>query len=89
LFSFAKDALRANQGQAIKGSVLSYYLLIHKNGSGAATRNSSKTSMKHKMLRIEPRLAFIYGVLLAIRVLIFRFQLLKVYVSQALVIFRH
>jgi hypothetical protein len=32
------------------------------------------------MLRIEPRLAFIYGVLLANRVLIFRFQLLAVYV---------
>jgi hypothetical protein len=36
--------------------------------------------MKHKMLRIEPRLAFITGVLLANRVLIFRFQLLAVYV---------
>jgi hypothetical protein len=36
--------------------------------------------MKHKMLRIEPRLAFINGVLLANRVLIFRFQLLAVYV---------
>jgi hypothetical protein len=43
-------------------------LLIHKNGSGAATRNSSETSIKHKMLRIEPRLAFINGVLLANRV---------------------
>jgi hypothetical protein len=32
------------------------------------------------MLRIEPRLAFINGVLLANRVLIFRFQLLAVYV---------
>jgi hypothetical protein len=32
------------------------------------------------MLRIEPRLAFITGVLLANRVLIFRFQLLAVYV---------
>jgi hypothetical protein len=32
------------------------------------------------MLGIEPRLAFIYGVLLANRVLIFRFQLLAVYV---------
>jgi hypothetical protein len=30
------------------------------------------------MLRIEPRLAFINGVLLANRVLIFRFQLLAV-----------
>jgi hypothetical protein len=29
-------------------------LLIHKDGSGAATRNSSETSIKHKMLRIEP-----------------------------------
>jgi hypothetical protein len=38
--------------------------------------------MKHKMLRIEPRLAFITGVLLANRVLIFRFQLLAVYVLQ-------
>jgi hypothetical protein len=37
--------------------------------------------MKHKMLRIEPRLAFINGVLLANRVLIFRFQLLAVYVQ--------
>jgi hypothetical protein len=58
--------------------VLSYK--IHKNGSGAATRNSSETSIKHKMLRIEPRLALINGVLLANRVLIFRFQLLTVYV---------
>jgi hypothetical protein len=73
LFTFAKDALRANQGQSAK-------LLIHKNGSGAATRNSSETSIKHKMLRIEPRLALINGVLLANRVLIFRFQLLTVYV---------
>jgi hypothetical protein len=32
------------------------------------------------MLRIEPRLAFINGVLLENRVLIFRFQLLAVYV---------
>jgi hypothetical protein len=32
------------------------------------------------MLRIEPRLAFINGVLLANRALIFRFQLLAVYV---------
>jgi hypothetical protein len=32
------------------------------------------------MLRIEPRLALIIGVLLANRVLIFRFQLLTVYV---------
>jgi hypothetical protein len=55
LLTFAKDALRANQGQAIKGRVLSYK--IHKNGSAAATRNFSETSMKHKMLRIEPRLA--------------------------------
>jgi hypothetical protein len=36
--------------------------------------------MKHKLLRIEPRLVFINGVLLANRVLIFRFQLLAVYV---------
>jgi hypothetical protein len=36
--------------------------------------------MKHKMLGIEPRLAFIDGVLLANRVLMFRFQLLAVYV---------
>jgi hypothetical protein len=36
--------------------------------------------MKHKMLRIEPRLAFINDVLLANRVFIFRFQLLAVYV---------
>jgi hypothetical protein len=43
-------------------------LLIHKNGSGAATRNYSETSNKHKMLRIEPRLAFINGALLANRV---------------------
>jgi hypothetical protein len=77
LFTFAKDTLRANQGQAIKGSAK---LLMHKNGSGAATRNSSETSIKHKMLRIEPRLAFINGVLLANRALIFRFQLLAVYV---------
>jgi hypothetical protein len=40
----------------------------------------AKTSIKHKMLGIEPRLAFINGVLLANRVLIFRFQLLAVYV---------
>jgi hypothetical protein len=73
LFTFAKDALRANEGQSAK-------LLIHTNGSGAATRNSSETSIKHKMLRIKPRLAFIYGVLLENRVLIFRFQLLAVYV---------
>jgi hypothetical protein len=32
------------------------------------------------MLRIEPRLVFINGVLLANRALIFRFQLLAVYV---------
>jgi hypothetical protein len=32
------------------------------------------------MLRIKPRLAFINGVLLENRVLIFRFQLLAVYV---------
>jgi hypothetical protein len=32
------------------------------------------------MLRIEPRLTFIIGVLLANRALIFRFQLLAVYV---------
>jgi hypothetical protein len=55
-------------------------LLIHKNGSGAATKNSSETSIKHQMLRIEPHLALIIGVLLANRVLIFRFQLLTVYV---------
>jgi hypothetical protein len=36
------------------------------------------------MLRIEPRLAFNNGVLLANRVLIFRFQLLAVYVLQVL-----
>jgi hypothetical protein len=51
-----------------------------KNGSGAATRNSSETSIIHKMIRIEPRLAFINGVLLANRFLIFCFQLLAVYV---------
>jgi hypothetical protein len=33
----------------------------------------AKQALKHKMLGIEPRLAFIYGVLLANRVLIFRF----------------
>jgi hypothetical protein len=65
--------LRANQGQTAT-------LLKHKNGSRAATRNSSETGNKHKMRRIEPRLAFINGVLLANRVLIFRFQLLAVYV---------
>jgi hypothetical protein len=53
---------------------------MHKNGSGAATRNSSETSIKHKMLGIKPRLAFINSVLLENRVLIFRFQLLAVYV---------
>jgi hypothetical protein len=58
LFTFAKDALRANQGQAIKG----------------------ETSIKHTMLRIEPRLAVFNGVLLENQVLIFRFQLLAVYV---------
>jgi hypothetical protein len=47
LFTFAKDALRANQGHSAK-------LLKHKNGSGAAKRNSSETSIKQKMLRIEP-----------------------------------
>jgi hypothetical protein len=67
------ESRASDQGQSAK-------LLIHKNGSGAATRNSSETSIKHKMLRIEPRLAFINVVLLANRVLIFRFQLLAVYV---------
>jgi hypothetical protein len=67
------ESRASDQGQSAK-------LLIHKNGSGAATRNSSETSIKHKMLGIEPCLAFIYGVLLANRVLIFRFQLLAVYV---------
>jgi hypothetical protein len=43
-------------------------LVIHKNGSGAATRNSCETSNKQKMLRIEPRLAFNNSVLLANRV---------------------
>jgi hypothetical protein len=80
LFTFVKDALRANQGQAIKPQGQSSKLLIHKNGSGAATRNSSDTSIKHKMLGIEPRLAFINSVLLANPVLIFCFQLLAVYV---------
>jgi hypothetical protein len=54
-------------------------LVIHKNGSGAAKRNSSETSIKQEMLRMELRLAFINGVLLANRVLIFRSQLLAVY----------
>jgi hypothetical protein len=67
------ESRASDQGQSAK-------LLIHKNVSGAATRNSSETSIKHKMLRIEPRVAFINGVLLANRVLIFRFQLLAVYV---------
>jgi hypothetical protein len=67
------ESRASDQGQSAK-------LLIHKNGSGAATRNSSETSIKHKMLRIEPRLAFINVILLANRVLIFRFQLLSVYV---------
>jgi hypothetical protein len=58
---------------------------MHKNGPGAAKRNSSETSIKHKMLRIESRLAFINGILLANRVLIFRFQLLAVYVLVLLV----
>jgi hypothetical protein len=49
-------------------------------GPGAATRNSIETSIKDKMLRIKPRLVFINAVLLANRVLIFRFQLLAVYV---------
>jgi hypothetical protein len=67
------ESRASDQGQSAK-------LIIHKNGSGAATRNSSETSILHKMLRIEPRIAFIKGVLLANRVLIFCFQLLAVYV---------
>jgi hypothetical protein len=55
-------------------------MLAHDHSPGAATRNSSETSIKHKMLRIKPRLAFINGLLLENRVLIFRFQLLAVYV---------
>jgi hypothetical protein len=70
LFTFALDAVRANQGQTAA-------LLIHNYGSGAAPTKSSKTSIKRKMLTIQPRLAFI---LLANQVLIFRFQLLAVYV---------
>jgi hypothetical protein len=35
---------------------------VHKNGSGAAKRNSSEPSIKQEMLRIEPRLACINGV---------------------------
>jgi hypothetical protein len=67
------ESRASDQGQSAK-------LLIHNNGCGAATRNFSETSIKHKMLRIEPRLAYINVVLLANRVLIFRFQLLAVYV---------
>jgi hypothetical protein len=80
LFTFAKDALRPESESRASDQGQSAKLLIHKNGSGAATRNSSETSIKHKMLRIEPHLAFINGVLLANRVLIFCFQLLAVYV---------
>jgi hypothetical protein len=36
-------------------------LLLHKNSSGAAPKKSSETSMKQKILRIQPRLAFING----------------------------
>jgi hypothetical protein len=50
------------------------------NLSGRERKNSSETSIKQKMLRIEAHLAFINGVLVANRVLIFRFQLLSVYV---------
>jgi hypothetical protein len=41
------------------------------------------------MLRIETRLAFINGVLLANRVLIFRFQLLAVSVSNSVLNFQY
>jgi hypothetical protein len=51
----------SNQGQRAA-------LLIHKNGSGAAKRNSREVNIKQEMHRIEPRLAFINGVLLANRV---------------------
>jgi hypothetical protein len=68
-------SVASNQGQRAA-------LVIHKNGAGAAKRNSSETTIKQEMLRIEPRLAFINGVLLENRVLIFRFQLLAVYVLQ-------
>jgi hypothetical protein len=47
------------------------------------SRGSFTLAYKHfkqEMLRIEPRLAFINGVFLANRVLIFRFQLLAVFV---------
>jgi hypothetical protein len=47
-----------NQGQRAA-------LVIHKNGSGAAKRNSSEKYIKQEMDRIEPHLAFINGVLLA------------------------
>jgi hypothetical protein len=77
LLSAESESRAFNHGQTAT-------LLIHKNGSGAATKNSSETGNKHKMLRIEPRLAFINGVLLANRVLIFRFQLLAVYVLRRL-----
>jgi hypothetical protein len=63
LFTFAlRESGASNQGQTAA-------LLMHKNGSGAATRNSIETSIKQEMLRIQP--------LLANRVLIFRFQLLS------------
>jgi hypothetical protein len=42
----------------------------------------AKTSIKQKKIRIEPRLAFINGVLLANRVLIFSFQLLAACMSR-------
>jgi hypothetical protein len=52
-------------------------LLIHRNGYGAATRYSSKTSIKNtKSLELNPA----ERLLMANRVLILRFQLLAVYV---------
>jgi hypothetical protein len=45
-------ALRANQGQRAA-------LVIHKNDSGAAKRNSSETNIKQEMLlRVIPLLVF-------------------------------
>jgi hypothetical protein len=70
LFTFAKDALRANR-------LLMAALLMHKNWSTASTKKSSETNIKQKMLRIQSRIAFSNGVLLENRVfLIFCFQLL-------------
>jgi hypothetical protein len=69
LFTFAFRRAESESRASNHGRTAT--LLTHKN---------NETSIKHKMLRIQPRLAFINGVLLANLVLILRFQLLAVYV---------